>query len=58
MRENSPASSSAVVAIVTVPSLASCRAFEEYIVAREEAFLERKFGAVCLGYKSCVRRWL
>jgi protein-S-isoprenylcysteine O-methyltransferase Ste14 len=28
------------------------------VVAREEAYLERKFGAVYLGYKSRVRRWI
>jgi protein-S-isoprenylcysteine O-methyltransferase Ste14 len=28
------------------------------VVAREEAYLERKFGTVYLGYKSRVRRWL
>jgi protein-S-isoprenylcysteine O-methyltransferase Ste14 len=28
------------------------------VIAREEAYLERKFGAVYLGYKSRVRRWL
>jgi protein-S-isoprenylcysteine O-methyltransferase Ste14 len=28
------------------------------VVAREEAYLERKLGAVYLGYKSRVRRWL
>ena len=28
------------------------------VVAREEAYLERKFGAVYLGYKSRARRWL
>jgi len=28
------------------------------VVAREEAYLERKFGATYLGYKSRVRRWL
>jgi protein-S-isoprenylcysteine O-methyltransferase Ste14 len=27
------------------------------VVAREEAYLERKFGAVYLAYKSRVRRW-
>src|SRR5262249_48840277 len=28
------------------------------VVAREEAYLERKFGGVYLGYKSPARRWL
>jgi protein-S-isoprenylcysteine O-methyltransferase Ste14 len=28
------------------------------VVVREEAYLERKFGDVYLGYKSRVRRWL
>src|SRR5262245_50918244 len=28
------------------------------VVAREETYLERKFGDVYLGYKSRVRRWL
>ena len=28
------------------------------VVAREEAYLERKFGDVHLSYKSRVRRWL
>jgi protein-S-isoprenylcysteine O-methyltransferase Ste14 len=28
------------------------------VVAREEAYLERKFGPAYLGYKSRVRRWL
>jgi protein-S-isoprenylcysteine O-methyltransferase Ste14 len=27
------------------------------VVAREEAYLERKFGDVYLGYKSPFRRW-
>jgi protein-S-isoprenylcysteine O-methyltransferase Ste14 len=28
------------------------------VVVREEAYLERKFGSVYMGYKSSVRRWL
>lgn len=28
------------------------------VIAREEAYLERKFGAPYLAYKSAVRRWL
>jgi protein-S-isoprenylcysteine O-methyltransferase Ste14 len=28
------------------------------VIAREEAYLDRKFGAIYLGYKSRVRRWL
>jgi protein-S-isoprenylcysteine O-methyltransferase Ste14 len=28
------------------------------VIAREESYLERKFGAVYRGYKSRVRRWL
>lgn len=28
------------------------------VVAREEAYLERKFGSAYLGYKTRVRRWL
>jgi len=32
--------------------------FDRYIIAREEAYLERAFGAVYLDYKRSVRRWL
>ena len=28
------------------------------VIAREEAYLERKFGSAYIGYKSSVRRWL
>ena len=27
------------------------------VVAREEAYLERKFGDICCGYRSRTRRW-
>ncbi len=32
--------------------------FDRYIIAREEAYLERAFGEVYLDYKHTVRRWL
>ena len=32
--------------------------FNELIIKYEEAYLEKKFGAVYTGYKSRVRRWL
>ena len=32
--------------------------FDGYIIAREEAYLERAFGEVYLDYKRTVRRWL
>jgi hypothetical protein len=35
-----------------------CLVIRYGVVAREEAYLERKFGAVYLDYKSGVRRWL
>jgi protein-S-isoprenylcysteine O-methyltransferase Ste14 len=28
------------------------------VIAREETYLDRKFGSAYLGYKSRVRRWL
>ena len=33
-------------------------AFDRYVIAREEAYLERAFGDVYLDYKRKVRRWL
>ncbi len=33
-------------------------AIDRYVIAREEAYLERKFGEVYLDYKRTVRRWL
>ncbi len=32
--------------------------FDRYIIAREEAYLERAFGEVYVDYKRTVRRWL
>ncbi len=32
--------------------------FDRYVIAREEAYLERKFGEVYVDYKRTVRRWL
>ncbi len=32
--------------------------FDRYIIAREEAYLERAFGEAYLDYKRTVRRWL
>ena len=32
--------------------------FDRYIIAREEAYLERAFGTAYLDYKRTVRRWL
>jgi protein-S-isoprenylcysteine O-methyltransferase Ste14 len=31
---------------------------DSYVIAREEKYLERKFGGEYLQYKSRVRRWL
>ncbi len=32
--------------------------FDKYVIAREEAYLERAFGAAYVDYKRSVRRWL
>lgn len=32
--------------------------FNVYVIAREEAYLERRFGDVYIAYRSRVRRWL
>ncbi len=32
--------------------------FDRYVIAREEAYLERAFGEVYLDYKRTIRRWL
>ncbi len=32
--------------------------FDRYVIAREEAYLERAFGAAYVDYKRSVRRWL
>ncbi len=32
--------------------------FDRYVIAREEAYLERAFGEVYVDYKRAVRRWL
>ncbi len=32
--------------------------FDRYVIAREEAYLERAFGEVYVAYKRTVRRWL
>ncbi len=37
---------------------AFCLVIRYGVVAREEAYLERKFGGAYLGFKSKVRRWL
>ncbi len=42
--------------VLLVP--ASKFVFDRYIIAREEAYLERAFGEVYLDYKCTVRRWL
>lgn len=36
----------------------ACLVIHHFVVLKEEAYLERKFGEVYLRYKSSVRRWL
>ena len=43
-----------IVLLVPVSKLV----FDRYVIAREEAYLERAFGEVYLDYKRSVRRWL
>ena len=38
--------------------LVSKRVFDRYVIAGEEAYLERAFGELYMGYKSTVPRWL
>ena len=42
--------------VLLVP--ASKLALDRYVIAREEAYLERAFGEVYIDYKRSVRRWL
>lgn len=41
--------------LLALPTVA---ALQLAVIAREEAYLERKFGAEYLGYKARVRRWI
>jgi protein-S-isoprenylcysteine O-methyltransferase Ste14 len=41
--------------VLVVPAVA---VIDRYVIAREERFLERKFGADYLAYKARVRRWI
>jgi protein-S-isoprenylcysteine O-methyltransferase Ste14 len=43
------------VVLMVIPALAATNTF---VIAYEEAYLERKFGDVYLRYKERVRRWL
>ena len=43
-----------IVLLVPVSKLV----FDRYVIAREEAYLERTFGEVYRGYQHSVRRWL
>ncbi len=43
-----------IVLLVPVSKLV----FDKYVIAREEAYLERTFGEVYVDYKLSIRRWL
>jgi len=43
------------VMLMVIPALL---ATDRFIIRREEAYLERKFGAAYLDYKARVRRWI
>ena len=43
-----------IVLLVPVSKLV----FDRYVIAREEAYLERAFGEVYVDYKRTIRRWL
>jgi protein-S-isoprenylcysteine O-methyltransferase Ste14 len=43
------------VVLMVIPAVAATNTF---VIAYEEAYLERKFGDAYLGYKERVRRWL
>ena len=43
-------------AIILLPAVIAV--VQYYVIAREEQYLEQKFGKEYLEYKSCVRRWI
>ena len=49
----------AAVSVAALVLLIPCLlAIRFYVIAREEAYLEAKFGEAYLSYKARVRRWL
>jgi len=44
-----------VWALILLPAVIAL--VQHYVIAREEEYLERKFGAEYLRYKAAVRRW-
>lgn len=40
------------------PAYLSITVIDRGVIAREERYLDRKFGAIYLSYKRSVRRWL